>query len=178
MHQFIKYVIVLVHYIFHNRPLYIIHAFIVSARVISIRFRPFFDFLDQLNFDFKHSTTIQVSGPTRCGKTRLVRRILEEQLIQPFATHIIWVFSEWQPNYDLIRERYTGIEFEKGWRDELFDSLSPEQRNILVLDDQMGVASSSTSVADVFTKGSHHRNLTVINLVQTVFNQGKSQKTI
>ena len=78
----------------------------------------------------------------------------------------------------MIRERYSGIEFEKGWRDEIFDSLSPEQRNILVLDDQISVASSSTSVADLFTKGSHHRNLTVIYLVQNVYNQGKSQKTI
>ena len=56
--------------------------------------------------------------------------------------------------------------------------MSPYQRNILVLDDQMGVASSSNSVADLFTKGSHHRNLTVIYLVQNVYNQGKSQRTI
>ena len=48
------------------------------------------------------------------------------------------MFSEWKPDYDLIRERYSGIEFEEGWRDEIFDSLSPEQRNILVLDDQIG----------------------------------------
>ena len=100
--------------------------------------------MDPLDFHFKHPTTIQVSGPTQCGKTRFVRRILEEQLIQPFATHIIWVFSEWQPDYDMIRVRYPGIEIEKGWRVKIFDSISPEQHNILVLDDQMGVASSST----------------------------------
>ena len=99
--------------------------------------------MDPLAFYFKHPTTIQVSGPTRCGKTWLVRRILEEQLIQPFATRIIWVFREWQQDYDMIRERHPCIEFEKGWRDEIFDSLNHEQRNILVLDDQMGVASSS-----------------------------------
>ena len=91
--------------------------------------------MDPLAFHFKHPTTIQVSAPTRCGKTWLVRRILEEQLIQPFSTRIIWVFSEWQQDYDIIRERYPGIEFEKGWRDDNFDSLSHEQRNILVLDD-------------------------------------------
>ena len=45
--------------------------------------------MDPLDFHFKHPITIQVSGPTRCGITRLVRRILEEQLIQPFATRII-----------------------------------------------------------------------------------------
>ena len=41
----------------------------------------------------------------------------------------------------MIREWYPCIEFEKGWRDEIFDSLGLEQRNIFVLDDQMGVAS-------------------------------------
>ena len=78
----------------------------------------------------------------------------------------------------MIRERYPEIEFETGWRDEICDSLSPEQRNILVLDDQISVAISSKSLADLFTRGSHHRNLTVIYLVQNVYNQGKSQRTI
>ena len=133
--------------------------------------------MDPLELHFKHCTTIQVSGPTR-WKTRLVQRIFEEQLIQPFATRIIWVYSEWQPDYDMIRERYPGIEFEKEWRDDIFDSLTPEQYNILVLDDQMGVASSSKSVCDLFTTGSHQGNLTVIYLVQKVYNQGKSQRTI
>ena len=77
--------------------------------------------MDSLAFHFKHPTTIQVSGTTRCGKTWLVLRILGEQLIQPFATRIICVFSEWQQDYDIIRERYPGIEFEKGWRDDIFD---------------------------------------------------------
>ena len=72
------------------------------------------------------------------------------------------MYSEWQPNYDKISERYPGIEFEKEWRGEIFDSLSSVQPNILVVDDQMGVASSSTSVADLIINGSHNRNLTVI----------------
>ena len=59
--------------------------------------------MDPLDFHLKHPTTIQVFEPTRCGKTRLERRILEEQLIQPFATRIIWVNNEWQPEYDMIR---------------------------------------------------------------------------
>ena len=42
----------------------------------------------------------------------------------------------------------------------------------------MSVASLNTSVADLFTKGLHNRNLTVIYLVQNVYNQGKSQRKI
>ena len=74
------------------------------------------------------------------------------------------MYSKWQPDYNIICERHPSIEFEKGGRDDIFDSLLSEQRNILVLDDQMGVASTSKSVSDLFTKGSHHRNLTVIYL--------------
>ena len=127
-----------------------------------------------IDFNFKHPTIIQVVGLTGCGKTRLVRKIFEEQLILPFATRI----SEWQQDYELIRERYPGIEFVKEWRDEIFDSLSLEQRNILVLDDQMALASSSTFVTELFTKGWHHRNLTVIYLVSNVYYHEQSQRTI
>ena len=48
----------------------------------------------------------------------------------------------------------------------------------MVLNDQIGVAGSSTSVADLFTTGSHNKILTVIYLMHNVFNQGKSQITI
>ena len=134
--------------------------------------------MEKLDFYYKHPTTIQVSGPTRCGKTRLVRHMLEKQLIQPFATRIILVYSEWQPDYKNIHHLYPPIEFQHGWRDEIFETLCPKQRNIIILDDQISSASSSKTVADLFTRGSHHRNLTVIYLVQNVYNHGKSQRTI
>ena len=51
-------------------------------------------------------------------------------------------------------------------------------RNTLILDDQIGEASSSTYVADLFPKGSHYRNLTVIYFVQNMYNQNTNQKTI
>ena len=99
--------------------------------------------MDLLDFYFTHVTTIQVSQLTRCGQTRLVQRKVKEQLIQLFAIWIIWVYNEWQPDYDLIRVRYSGKQFENKCRDVVFDCLSREQRNILDLSDQMGVENSS-----------------------------------
>ena len=78
----------------------------------------------------------------------------------------------------MIRKRYFGTNIEKEWRDEILDSLSPEQSNILVLDDQISVARSSTSIADLFTKGLHHKNLTVIYQVPNVYNQSIGQNAI
>ena len=78
----------------------------------------------------------------------------------------------------MIRERYPGIEFKTGSGDEIFNLLSHYQRNILILDDEMGVADSSSSMTDILTRGSHQKNLNVIYFVQNVYNYGKSQRTI
>ena len=80
------------------------------------------------------------------------RYLNNQQLIQSFAIRIIWVYSECQQDYGIIRLRYPDIEFHKVRLNEIFDLYSPDQRNILVLDDQMGVASSSNSVADLHQK--------------------------
>ena len=57
-----------------------------------------------LELHIKHPSTILLSGPTGCGKTRFVRRILEERLIDPFHTRLIWVYSQWQEDYDKIKQ--------------------------------------------------------------------------
>lgn len=127
---------------------------------------------------FHHPCTIQVSGPTGSGKTRFVRRILEDKLIEPFPTRLIWVYSEWQPEYDRVKVLYPETEFVKGYSGDLYETLQPDERNLIILDDQMSEASDSKSLARLFTKGSHHRNLTVLYLVQNMFDQGKSSRTV
>ena len=74
-----------------------------------------------MDFNFKHPTTIQISGPTGCGKTWFVRRILEEQLIQPLPNRIIWVYSEWQSEYEHVRATFSHVEFVEGWREDLYE---------------------------------------------------------
>ena len=134
--------------------------------------------MPNLDFHFKHPTTIQVSGPTLCEKIRLVLRILEEQIVQPFPTRIIWVFSEWQSDYEQARAIYPTIEFVRGWTNELYDNLRADEKNLLIIDDQMAEAGDSKTLANLFTKGAHHNNLTVIYLVQNVYNKSRSQRTV
>lgn len=134
------------------------------------------------DFYFKHPTAIQISGPSGCGKTRLVLRILENKLIRSpesgeFPRRIIWVFSEWQPDYQYARELYPHIEFVQGWHDEIYDMLMPQVPTLLIIDDLMDEAGSSKSMKALFTKGVHHRNCTVLYLLQNMYNQGRSQRT-
>jgi hypothetical protein len=73
-----------------------------------------------------------------------------------------------------------GIEFNQGIPDDIdnADYLDVSQRNLIVLDDLMAQSSKDKRIADLFTKGSHHRNLSIIYIVQNIFHQGKEMRNI
>jgi len=137
--------------------------------------------LQQSPFQLKHPTTCLIAGPTGCGKTRFVARLLQSVgMITPTPGRIVWVYGEWQPTYDSLKATLS-IEFRKNCLDaELYESFSPAENNVLILDDQMSSASISQrrSMLQLFTQGSHHRNLTIIYIVQNLFDQGSTSRTI
>ena len=97
---------------------------------------------------FKHSYTILVSGLSGCRKTRLVRRLIQliEQLIKPPPQRIIWVNSEWQEEYDRVLELNPSTEFIHNRNKLIYDSLNVEERNLLVIVDQMTEAHDCKSL--------------------------------
>ena len=60
---------------------------------------------------------------------------------------------------------------------DLYNSFSPEKRNLLVLDDQLIEAAKSDQVEKYFVQGSHHRNLTIALITQNIFEKGKAMRT-
>ena len=72
------------------------------------------------------------------------------------------------------------IEFKKNGLDaELYDSFSPLVVNLIILDDQMSSsAAEKKQMMQIFTQGSHHRNLSIIYIVQNLFDQGPMSRTI
>jgi hypothetical protein len=132
---------------------------------------------------FKHPTTVLLAGPTGCGKTQLLIRMLRERMIRPAPERIVWVYSEWQNAYDVLAadQNIPKVEFVKGFTDDLYETFDSRHRNVLVLDDQMENAAAhrkGSTITKYFTQGSHHRNLTVIYIVQNLFSQAKSTRTI
>ena len=79
------------------------------------------------------------------------------------------MYGEWQKDYDIVKTIYPEKELVKGYSDDLYDSLNPSVCNLLILDDQMSDASDTKSLAKLFTKGSHHRNVTILYLIQNMF---------
>jgi hypothetical protein len=82
---------------------------------------------------------------------------------------------------DLVRE-IPSIEFVKGLTSELYETFNSGVPNLLILDDQMENKAAhkcgDNDVTRFFTHGSHHRNLTVVYVVQNLPNQDAAMRTI
>ena len=120
--------------------------------------------MEVIKFDgkFKCPTTIMVAAPTKAGKTTLINKILDnrKQLFDVFPQKIYWCYSEAQPSYSL---KY--VEYIKGIPD-MKTFQSDKAHKILIIDDMM---SESKNLVDIFTKGCHHWNLTIIFILQDIF---------
>jgi hypothetical protein len=72
------------------------------------------------------------------------------------------------------------IEFVRGIPDNLEEDsyFDPSVNNLIILDDLMTAAKNDNRVGDLFTKGSHHRSLSTIYVVQNVFAQGRASRDV
>jgi len=114
--------------------------------------------------------TLIVAGPSSCGKSTFVIRLLEcrEQLCDVFK-NIVWFHSENNAPHHL-----KNVTFVKG----VPDFENPQNvPTLIVLDDLMDSA-YSTKVSQLFTKGSHHRNISIVLVTQNLFYQGASSRDI
>lgn len=127
-------------------------------------------------FQFKHPFTCMICGPTQSGKTNFTFELLEnvEKLVDPVPTKIIWCFGEYQARLEKLPKSVVLCE---GITDGL-NEIDGEQRNLIILDDLMDEVGENKEVAELFTKGSHHRNLSVIVILQNVFHQGANMRTM
>jgi hypothetical protein len=126
-------------------------------------------------FKFKHPFTCIIAGPTQSGKTHFTLNLLNslEEMVNPRPTQIIWCYGEYQ---DKLEDLPSSVQLSEGLAGlELVDK---NENNLVILDDLMEVAGNTSEVSELFTKGSHHRNLSVILIVQNLFHQGKMMRTM
>lgn len=131
-----------------------------------------------MRIPFSHPASILIAGPSRSGKTVFVRRMLSEKMISPFPSRVVIVYGEWQKEYEKVKQMFPDVEFIKGpLPPNLYESFDAKENNMLVLDDQMAEAGKSSQLEKYFVQGSHHRNLTVVFIVQNIFDKGKVMRT-
>ena len=106
-----------------------------------------------------------MAGPSSCGISTFVIRLLEcrEQLRDIAIKNIFWCHIENKAPHHL-----QNVSFVKG----VPEFQSPENvPTVIVLDGLMDSA-YSTKVSELFTKGSHHHNISLVPITQNLFHQG------
>jgi len=134
--------------------------------------------VDLYDIQFKHPFNAIAAGPSGSGKTYLIRDILENhQLlinnINKKHINVCWAYGIWQNLYNTPLEN-VNFKYIEGIPEEedVIDT------DIIVIDDLMSEIKNSKYVIDLFTKGSHHKNISVIFITQNLFHQGSQMRTI
>lgn len=124
---------------------------------------------------FRHPFTGIVAGPTGSGKSSWIKQLLKNKhKIIPTPDAIYWCYSEWQPLYETITDAQVNILFIEGLID--VDRLDTKLNNLIIIDDLMD--EKDESVTNLFTKTSHHRNISVLYITQNIFEQHKDSRLI
>ncbi|RWS29454.1 hypothetical protein B4U80_09714 [Leptotrombidium deliense] len=124
-----------------------------------------------------HPFTMIVAGPTSCGKTAWVMKLLKNML-EKNRYKIVYFYSMKQPLYDEISASHPFIKFVKNIDQNIIENHNPCKKAVIVIDDLMSEATNNQYICDLFTKGSHHKNLSVILLLQNFFCKGNFNRTI
>ena len=127
-------------------------------------------------FVFNHPFTCMISGPSGSGKTTLLKKILINlnELINVNIDRIVYCYSRWQSTFDELKRIIPNIEFNNGLPD--IEDFNKEKNNLFILDDLMKECGKDSSIVDVFTVDSHHKNISVFFLSQNLFPNHKIQE--
>ena len=60
---------------------------------------------------------------------------------------------------------------------QFLEDLKSDNHNLLIIDDLQSSALNNGFIANLFSRESHHRNVSVFLVLQNLFHQGKSQET-
>ena len=135
-----------------------------------------------MDFRMQHPFTSIVSGMTGSGKSYFVKQLLEniEDTMCPKPKRILWLYGQDQSLYGELKTNVPSIEFYRGIppdldNDEFLDTKIP---NLIIIDDLMSDCKNDERLTRLFTIGSHHKNLSIIFLVQNLFLQGREMRNI
>lgn len=124
---------------------------------------------------FRPNFNCIISGPTQSGKSTLVRKILQnvDTMFEPKIDQILWCYDQYQPLYDTISSKVT---FHEGIPD--MSNFKSSGHTLLILDDLMEECASNSTISKLFSVHSHHKNLSVFYITQTLFPRGQASRTL
>jgi hypothetical protein len=127
----------------------------------------------------KHPFTALIAGPTGSGKTEFLTSLLInfKKTIDSPIQRLVYCYGVFlKETFDVLKLTFPFLELINGLPEDLdFDR---GVNNFLILDDLMNDGLNSDIVCNLFSRGSHHLNLSVILISQNLFHQGKNSRTI
>ena len=113
-------------------------------------------------FRFFSPTTAMITGPTGSGKTKFVFKLLENlnTMFDVPVEKVYYFYGVWQDSFD--NKVIENLEFIQGLPDETqIKQIADSKHNLIIIDDLQMSAVNSPSITNLFSRDSHHRNLSV-----------------
>ena len=122
--------------------------------------------------EIKTPVYVRGGGPSSSGKTQFVFRLIRhaDRLVDPPPEKIVYCYDEFQPSF----LEFSQVEFHEGLPD--VGSFDGRSRVLLIIDDLMNEADQN--VCNLFTKLSHHRNVSVVFVTQNLFHRNRHVRTM
>ncbi len=122
-----------------------------------------------------------LAGPTSSGKTVFLTELLKstrgkfdkqpDRIVYYYAEYLVATFRELQSVFG------RRVQFVKGLNIDI-ETFDPLKNNLIIIDDLIQDSVGSKEVSELFTRASHHRNLSVVLISQNLFCQGQHSVTI
>jgi Cdc6-like AAA superfamily ATPase len=118
-----------------------------------------------------------IYGPSGSGKSTFVKKMLfeSENLFDCLFNKIIYCTAT-HPGYENVKG--IQIDFHENITEDLLDNIDSNSNNCIILDDIMRKVTNDILISDLFTRISHHKNITVLLLVQNLFPKSKYMRDI
>ena len=129
---------------------------------------------------FRTPANFYICGASQSGKSFFLRSMLRnlEYLFSSIPSKIIYSYGVYQKEFAELSKTVPNIQFVEGFPNDLYDMTDAHDSSMVILDDLMSQCSNDQRVVDLFTRGSHHRGITVLFLTQNLFPPGKLSRTL
>jgi hypothetical protein len=120
-------------------------------------------------------------GVSSSGKSSFAFKLLKHraEMMTPCPQRIVWLYSQDQPLYREVKKAIPNVEFIEGLPDNLDgDFFDREVVNFCIIDDLMTECAGNKSVTKLFCQTSHHKNVSLMYLIQNGFYRGSEMRTI
>ena len=127
----------------------------------------------ELNSNFTHPSRWIIYGPSGAGKSSFVEKLMlnSQDLFGFTFDTILYCSGQSFPKIKTVN----GVRIMQSdiITKEYINELNNLNNNLIIIDDNMYAAGNDIVISDLFTKKSHHKNVTIIILLQNLYPKSK-----